>query len=372
MDGSSGSLAVLLRYPESEIETPRPFAPVRRVTISPRNEISGEISVAVIGAGNLSRWVHLPTLKKVSGVRLRAVCSAHTGRTKTYATRFGAEYCSTDYNEILSDPKVQVVVIVTRNRQHAQQALAALRAGKHVFVEKPMALTEQECRELCDAVEQTGLQLTVGFNRRFVPFYQEMKGELSKRSGPAVLNCRINSPGISGNYWMAGAEEGGAILGEACHFTDLMYWLLDSEPVSVSAYALPNAGDIVGENNLVASFRFADGSIGNLTYCTVGSTTSAGERVEAFAPGMAASSENFKQFAMKKNLVRNRKLWYAEKGYAAQMQSFFSRLRKRELPEVTVADGARATISCLRMLSSARELLPFTIDWQAAAGRAAT
>lgn len=372
MDGSSGSLAVLLRYPESELATLAPFAPVRRVTISPQKKISGEISVAVIGAGNLSRWVHLPTLKKVSGVRLRAVCSAHTARTRTYATRFGAEYCSTDYNEVLNDPKVQAVVIVTRNRQHAQQALSALRAGKHVFVEKPMALTEQECRELCDAVEQTGSQLTVGFNRRFVGFYQEIKRELDKRTGPAVLNCRINSPGISGNYWMAGPEEGGAILGEACHFTDLMYWLLESEPVSVSAYTLPNGGDIIGENNMVASFRFADGSIGNLTYCTVGSNTSAGERVETFAPGMGASSENFKHFAMKKNLARTRRLWYAEKGYSAQMDSFFTRLRQGKPPEVTVTDGARATICCLRMLSSARELLPFTVDWQAATGRAAT
>jgi predicted dehydrogenase len=371
MAPGSESLAVLLRYPQSQMEGLGTFAPARRVSVTPSKEMPGEIAVALIGAGNLSRWVHLPVLKKVSGVRLRAICSAHTARAKSYASRFGSEYCCTDYEQVLADPKVQAVVIVTRNKYHHQQALAALRAGKHVFVEKPMALTEQECRELRDAVEESGMQLTVGFNRRFTPFYQEIKRELAKRTGPAVLNCRINSPGISGSYWMADPKEGGAILGEACHFTDLMYWLLDAEPVSVSAYSLPNENDVIGENNVAASFRFADGSIGNLTYCTVGSATSAGERVEVFAPGVGANSENFKRLAVQKKTTRTRSLWYAEKGYGAQMDSFFSRLRRGQPPEVTVNDGARATICCLRMISSARELLPFTIDWQSAIDRIA-
>jgi predicted dehydrogenase len=371
MDPASGSLAVLLRYPASELENQPTFTPKRKVLVNSRAEARGEIAVGLIGAGNLARWVHLPVLKEISGVRLRAVCSAQPARSKGYAMRFGSDYCCTDYNEILADPQIQAVVIVTRNRYHGQQALEALRAGKDVFVEKPMVLTEQECAELFQEVSDTGRQLTVGFNRRFVPFYQEIRRELAKRTGPAVLNCRINSPGISGNYWMADPKEGGAILGEACHFTDLMYWLLDSEPVNVSAYSLPPGKDVVGENNLVASFRFADGSIGNLTYCTVGSATSAGERVEAFAPGLGASSENFRRLVVQKNLVRTRSLWFADKGYREQMESFFSRLRQGVPPEITVADGARATICCLRMLSSARELIPFTIDWQAGIGHPA-
>ena len=136
-------------------------------------------------------------------------------------------------------PQIDAVLIASRNQHHAAQSLAALRAGKHVFVEKPMALTAEECSELCAAVEETGKQLTVGFNRRFAPFYRELKENLERRNSPAVVQCRINSPGISGSYWMADPAIGGAILGEACHFIDLMYWLLDSEPVSVSAYSLP-------------------------------------------------------------------------------------------------------------------------------------
>src|SRR6202043_4146384 len=103
-------------------------------------------------------------------------------------------------------------------------------------------------------------------------------------------------------------------LGEACHFVDLVYWLLDSEPLEVSAYSLPTGKkDPIGENNVVACFRFADGSIANLTYCTVGSRTSGGERVEIFAPGVGAMAENFKQSVVRTSMVRKRSAWFAEK-----------------------------------------------------------
>jgi predicted dehydrogenase/threonine dehydrogenase-like Zn-dependent dehydrogenase len=364
MDPTANSLAVLLKYPASEIATavaaPKP---ARRIEVSPEHASSSEIGVALVGAGNLARWVHLPDLKKISGVRLRAIQSGNGARAKSYALRFGAEYCTSHYEEILGNPAIQVVVIVSRNQQHGAQALAALRAGKHVFVEKPMALTEEECRALNQAVQESGKQLTVGFNRRYAPSYVRLKKQLSKRIGPVVLNCRINSPGISGSYWMADPAIGGAILGEACHFVDLMYWLLDSEPTQVFASSLPtDRKDPIGQNNLVASFSFGDGSIANLTYCTVGSRTSGGERMEAFAPGMGAVAENFNSFVVRTSLVRKQSSWFAEKGYEAQMQAFFTALRQDKPADITVRDGARATLGCLRMLQSAREHLPCPID----------
>jgi predicted dehydrogenase len=118
-----------------------------------------DVKVALVGSGNLARWAHLPALKKLSYARLHAVHSAVGARGKTYATRFGAAYCCTDYDVILQDKDIDVVLITSRNQHHASQALAALRAGKHVFVEKPMALTEGECRDLYTAVQETGKQL---------------------------------------------------------------------------------------------------------------------------------------------------------------------------------------------------------------------
>lgn len=367
MAPGNNSLAVLLRYPAVESAEPvADFQPKRRVDVAATASGSALAGIALIGAGNLARWVHLPNLKKIPGARLRAVQSSSGARGKSYALRFGADYCASDYDEILRDPEIQAVVIVSRNQQHAAQALAALRAGKNVFVEKPMALTEDECRELDVAVRESGKQLTVGFNRRYAPSYLALKKTLLKRSGPAVLNCRVNSPGISGSYWMADPAIGGAILGEACHFVDLMYWLLDSEPVAVSAFSLPTGRkDPIGENNIAASFHFADGSIGNLTYCTVGSRTSGGERVEAFAPGLGAVAEDFKQSIVRTSMVSKSSSWFAEKGYAAQMQSFFAAIRNSQAPDITVRDGARATIGCLRMLDSARNLAPCPIELDA-------
>jgi predicted dehydrogenase len=364
MDPGASSLAVLLKYPAADLTEPLAgYQPKRKIDIAQTSVASSRIGVALVGAGNLARWVHLPNLKNAPGVHLRAVQSSNGARGKSYALRFGADYCASDYDEILKDPEIQTVVIVSRNSQHACQALAALRAGKHVFVEKPMALTEQECLDLFRAVQETGKQVTVGFNRRYAPSYLALKQQLAKRSGPAVLNCRINSPGISGAYWMADPAIGGAILGEACHFVDLVFWLLDSEPLEVSAYSLPTGKkDPIGENNVVASFRFADGSIANLTYCTVGSRTSGGERVEIFASGVGAMAENFKQSVVKTSMVRKRSAWFAEKGYEAQMRAFFAALQQGQPPEITVRDGVRSTLGCLRLMQSARDHVACEID----------
>src|SRR5258708_4884835 len=155
---------------------------------------------------------------------------------------------------------------------------------------------------------------------------------------------------------------GGAILGEACHFIDLMYWLLDSEPVSVSAYSLPTGkADPIGENNIAASFRFADGSIGNLTYCTVGSKTSGGERVEVFAQGVGAFTEDFKRAGVHRGTRSAKSKMWPDKGYAAQMAEFAESIRRGRAPQVTVHDGARATLGCLAMMASAKTGAPVAL-----------
>jgi predicted dehydrogenase len=361
MNPASNSLAVLLRYEELPSAVFEPRTRLDLISESPAGKPG--FGVGLIGSGNLARWAHLPALKNISGAKLLGVHSASGARGKTYGERFGARYCCTDYEELLKDPAIDVVLIVSRNQHHAAQAEAALRAGKHVFLEKPMALTEAECQSLYRAVNESERRLTVGFNRRFAPYYIFMKKHLARRSGPAVINCRMNSPGISGSYWMADPSMGGAILGEACHFIDLMYWLLESEPLTVAAFSLPTGKqDPIGENNIAATFRFADGSIANLTYCTVGSKTSGGERVEVFAQGIGVVTEDFKHISLRGGMKKDKSRFWAEKGYDAQMEAFFESLRKGETPSVTVVDGARSTIGCIRMLESAREETTLALD----------
>lgn len=356
-DPASNSLGVLLRYPEpAALMNGDAPEPVRKVHLKHRGAKT-DLKVALVGAGNLARWAHLPSLAKIPNVSLHAVCSASGARGNTYARRFGAAYFCTDYRQILDDPQVDVVMVLSRNQHHFSQTYDALMAGKHVFVEKPMALTETECRELYTAVAMTGNQLTVGFNRRFSPFYKDLKQSLSGRTGPAVIDCRVSSPGISGSYWMADPSIGGAIIGEAVHFVDLLYWLLESEPINVSAYCLPTGKrDPVGENNLVATFRFADGSIATLNYSTIGSKKAQGERVEVFSKGVTSLVQDFKRFKSVSNFKHSKSTLWAHKGYEAQLDSFFSSISRGESPAITVRDGARATVVCVEMLKSAQTL----------------
>lgn len=365
-DPTSSSLGVLLRYPE-RVSTNGSGAPepVRRVNLKNRVAKS-DLKVALVGAGNLARWAHLPSIAKIPNVSLHAVCSASGARGNTYARRFGASYFCSDYRQVLDDPQVDVVMVLSRNQHHFAQARDALMAGKHVFVEKPMALTEAECRELYNAVAVTGNQLTVGFNRRFADFYMDLKKSVGGRTGPAVIDCRVSSPGISGSYWMADPSIGGAIIGEAVHFVDLMYWLLESEPINVSAYCLPTGKtDPVGENNLVATFRFADGSIATLNYSTIGSKKAQGERVEVFAKGITSLVQDFKRFKSVSNFKHTKSTLWAHKGYEAQLSSFFQSISRGESPDITVRDGARATVVCVEMLRSAQTLTSREINLDA-------
>ncbi|HEX3878455.1 MAG TPA: bi-domain-containing oxidoreductase, partial [Bryobacteraceae bacterium] len=166
LEPDTSTLAVLLEYDYVE---PQDFHPKRSIP-SPAASAAApsaptgnnELGVALAGAGGLARWQHLPNLKRIPGLRLSTIYSASGVRAKSYANRFGAANAVSDYDELVRDPATDIVVITSKNQEHAQQAIAALRGGKHVFVEKPMALTEEECREIHQAVVESGKQLTVG------------------------------------------------------------------------------------------------------------------------------------------------------------------------------------------------------------------
>ncbi len=353
----SASLAVVLKYPindqENAIES---FKPNRKIVVNSEPVKKDEIKFAMVGAGNLAKWAHLPAIKKIAGASLHAVYSNRGAQGKAYAMRFGAKYSTSDYQEILRDAEIDAILISSRHNQHAQQAIDALNAGKHVFIEKPMAITIEECKAIYQAVQRSGKQLMVGFNRRFAPYYVEMKREIAKRTSPVVISTRMNSPGIE-NGWAAEKSQGGVVLGEGCHFIDLMYWMLESEPVSVSAYGF-------GEHNVAATLRFADGSVGNFIYTVVGSDSSGGEMVEVFAQGVGVSTEDFKSLTVKKKARKESSKWFAAKGYDEQLKSFVKSLKEGAETDVNAIDGTRATLGCLLILESVRTGKPceFNLD----------
>jgi len=354
MSHPAETLAVILDYPMTEQECLTvPYVPTTRVDLEPTRKGTA-ISIALIGASNIARWEHVPAIRATAGASLAAVCSSSGARAKSLGKRFGAAYCTSSYDDILKDPSIDAVLIATRNQHHGGQALAALAAGKHAFVEKPVALTEEHCIAICRAAQEAGKVLAVGFNRRFAPDYVAIKRALRDRVGPVVLSCRVNSPGITGSFWMADPAIGGALLGEACHFVDLFAWLLDAEPIRVSAYSLPlQTVEPVGMNNLTASLQFADGSIASLTYCTIGHSGGGGERLEVFASGKTMETSDFRFQRTSGLISRKRARFFANKGYREQMAAFAAAIRGESSGIATALDGARATIACLRMLDSA-------------------
>lgn len=286
LGGESKPLMVLLSYPQDD--TP----PERRVP-NPRvrpDAGAGRLRLAVVGAGGFARGMHLPNLRTLGDLYvLRAVVSRSGHNAAASAAEFGAAYSSTDYEAVLADPEVDAVLIATRHHLHAPMLLAALRAGKHVLVEKPLALTREEMREVsaffADREGEAPVLLT-GFNRRFSPFARRAEELLRGRSAPLLAQYRMNAGYLPTDHWVHGPEGGGRNRGEACHIYDLFTFLTGARAVAVRAEALrPQGGYYLASDNFVATVGFDDGSLATLTYTALGASDLPKERMELFFDG---------------------------------------------------------------------------------------
>lgn len=264
-------MMVLLTYSESD-DIPAHTIRLKPIVASH----SGKIRIAVLGAGTFARSAHLPNIKSMSDrFTLQAVASRTGHSAAAVAKQFGASYCTTDYDAVLADPDVDAVIIATRHQQHGAMVLAALRAGKHVLVEKPLALTGQELQELDEYIRSNNDKplpvLLTGYNRRFSPYARRLAELLENRSAPFILNYRMNAGYIPLDHWVHGAEGGGRNLGEACHIYDLFTFLANAEVKDITAHSIEPKTHHYGRNdNFIATMSFNDGSVASLTYTALG------------------------------------------------------------------------------------------------------
>lgn len=294
--GVQKPLMVLLSYPRQPIEASS------RVALTPRVTPVGRdlIRVALIGAGGFAKGMHLPNLAELkSDYQLRAVASRTGHNAAATGKRFGAEYCATDYREVLDDREVDAVIIATRHDSHATLALEALQAGKHVLLEKPLALTESELAAIeafyADGSAAKPVLLT-GFNRRFSPYAARIAAQVAGRSNPMILNYRMNAGYIPLDHWVHGPEGGGRNRGEACHIYDLFTYFTDAKIERVQADAIvPRTGFYSSSDNFVANLRFDDGSVATLTYTALGTSEFPKERLDVFVDGMVISLDDYRQ-----------------------------------------------------------------------------
>ncbi|MDH4140176.1 MAG: Gfo/Idh/MocA family oxidoreductase, partial [Coriobacteriia bacterium] len=220
LEASGSRIATLLSYSPAERQ-PTEEEAISRVTVlrTAPEPSTDEVRFGIIGAGSFARTFHIPNLAKMPGGRVLAVAGRRGPSATSSAKRADAVYAATDHAELLRDGDIDAVIIATRHDSHASLAAEAARAGKHVFVEKPLALTAEDCVTVAEAVADAGILLTVGFNRRFSPHAQHVKRVLDSRRGPRLMTYRVNAGFKPADHWVFDPVEGGGrIIGEACHF----------------------------------------------------------------------------------------------------------------------------------------------------------
>jgi predicted dehydrogenase/threonine dehydrogenase-like Zn-dependent dehydrogenase len=307
--------------------------------------------IGMIGAGAFARGTLLPALRDQK-VRLVAVASGSGLTASDVARRFRFERTATSSDEIFADADIDAVVIATRHSSHATLVMNALRAGKAVFVEKPLALTEEELAGIEAELAAGGL-LMVGFNRRFAPFVRELTDELEHVAAPSIL-VRVNAGPLPGDHWLHDLEEGGGrILGEACHFVDLIAHLGGASPASVHAIAVPQQGrSLEASDEVVATLRLANGAVGTLLYSGGGDARLPKERIEAFGGGVSAVIDDFRRLELyrggRRKVVKRRQ----DKGHAAEIEHFVRAVRgDADIPAAeSYLSSMRATLALVESL----------------------
>ncbi|MBN1148391.1 MAG: bi-domain-containing oxidoreductase [Anaerolineales bacterium] len=388
-------LGVLLVYPQGEEETSiKPQASgemeaaLQGGQFEPRggDRVGRKVEVVrlgVLGAGNFASAVMLPALQKLPTVELVGIASASGMSAQHAASKFGFRYAASDAAQILNDPDINTVAILTRHHLHASQTLAALAAGKHVFCEKPLALSVAELRSIEEALGDTsgtgndanmpggvdgehplpGPVLMVGFNRRFAPLARRLKEFLDRRCEPLFAHYRVNAGYIPLNHWVHDPEQGGGrILGEGCHFVDFLAYLVGAPPMTVSAQALPDAGRYQ-EDNVVITCSFPDGSLGTVSYLANGDKAFPKERVEVFCGGRAAALDDYRSLETVQNGKRAtyRSRLRQDKGHRAEWQAFSATLLAGGPPPIPYAQIFGVTRAMLAAIESLRESKTITL-----------
>ncbi|MGG6287616.1 bi-domain-containing oxidoreductase [Leptolyngbya sp. AN03gr2] len=343
------SLGILLDYPNAAMEA----APIRKVRLLGQDaspSALGAGSVGFLGAGNYASRVLMPAFV-AAGAKLHTVVSGGGVSAVHFGKKFAFEQAATDAAEVYSDPSIDTVVIATRHNAHAQQTLLALRAGKHVFCEKPLCLTHAELTEIEDEIASRPEQkLLVGFNRRFAPQVIRMKELLDGVGQPKNILITVNAGEIPADHWTQDPEIGGRrIVGEACHFIDLARHLA-GHPVTSHAATMIGRHPAVAirDDKVSLTLEFADGSLATILYLANGHKAYPKERVEVFAAGRVLQLDNFLKLTgwgwrhfTKMNQMKQ------DKGADAIVSHFIRSIRQgtaQPIPKEEIIEVSRVTI----------------------------
>ncbi len=359
-NGSSPCTGVVLEYARSAEVRP----PTVRLLPEPGGKARGVLRLGVIGAGLFARTTLLPEIRRLRGIELRGVAAASGVSAHHVARKFGAIYATTDAREIISDPEVDSVLILTRHHLHAPFLVEALEAGKDVFVEKPLTLTVEQLDEVVEAWRGSRGRVMVGFNRRHSAHAIAAQQFLASRGGGAVISCRVNAGELPPKSWVNDPVEGGGrILGEVCHFVDLIQFLTNSHVVRVHG-AAPRLGCTgPGAEDIAANLELADGSVTSIVYTARGHRSMPRERVEIFSQGAACVIENFRVtrffgFGRPKKV----RTWRQDRGHRNELRAWMQALRQGDPAPVPFATYVAATLATFALAEAVRTGSPVQVD----------
>ncbi|QRY24863.1 bi-domain-containing oxidoreductase [Halobacterium sp. BOL4-2] len=321
-----------------------------------KRSVSGQLTVGMIGAGSFATSTLLPTISGIDDLTITAIASATGVSGKTVGEKYDAEYITTDYEEILDDESIDLVVVATRHNLHAEIAVKALEAGKDVHVEKPLALNREELQAVVDAEQASDSRLMVGYNRRFSEPARTIKDELSGRNTPFMAQYRVNAGSVPSDHWTIDPEEGGGrIVGEVCHFVDLLRFFSESAPQEVYTIgpAVPEKSPT--QQNIQSIIEFEDGSTGTITYTTLGDDSKSKESIEVFYGDQVHSIDDFKtgRFGMGKS-----------KGFENEFQEFARTIQNGTQAPIPMRDIVEISLSTFAIRDSISADAPVKTDWE--------
>ena len=310
--------------------------------IKPRKAVS-RVTAGFIGAGNFAQSYILPVLKSEK-VRLKTVVTSKPVNASSVKEKFGFEDCGTDAEKVFSDSEINTVFIASRHDSHGKYVLRAIESGKNVFVEKPLAINQDELNLISAEYKDSDVNLAAGFNRRFSKSFTDIKKFFANIKEPRAILYRVHAGFIPSSHWIQDPLQGGRIIGECCHFIDTMQYLTDSHPVSFSASSIRSYNSAVkNSDNITVIIDFADGSTGTLLYLANGDTSSGKEYCEVYSGGRTAVMENFNSISYHAGGRRTIKKADGKKGHREEIKHFLRLIGGKEKPMFQFADIAANT-----------------------------
>jgi polar amino acid transport system substrate-binding protein len=298
-------------------QTPRPAADKKTT-----------VKLGLVGLGAFMTSTILPHLKEVEGVEVRAICHTKGLPAKKTGIAAGAAYATTDYEKLLTDKEIDLIICATRHRSHAAMAIQALEAGKNIYIEKPVALNEEELGRVMKAAERSKGRLIVGFNRRFSHHFVRARKEFADAKTPLQILYRVNVGPLEPTHWSYDAEEGGRLIGEGCHFVDALQFITGSRPTRLSVARVPSGGAVPHEENFTLNIEYANGSLGTVVYTALGNFRLPKEYIEIYGDGKIMVIDNFKSGKIiAGNRTENVSEWHQNKGYTEEIAAMVEAIK---------------------------------------------